>query len=82
MDDGELATAGSQMLQVPPSFNEASRTVKAFVFLAASLLKVKRLQASPGKLVARSEADDDDSCKAECGDLCAADGGEKAKACS
>ena len=40
-DDGKLATARSRMTTFPPRFGEASDTARTFVFLAASLLKVK-----------------------------------------
>ena len=58
--DGKLDKAFSQMPQLPPHFNEACNAAKTFVFLAASLLKVKKLQPFPGKLVVRPEADSND----------------------
>ena len=42
-DGGEIATARSQMPQFPPSVSKSCHTVKAFFFLAASLLKEKKL---------------------------------------
>ena len=56
-DEGKLATARSRMPQLPLRFSDTSHTAKMFVFLAASVLKVKKFQPSPGKLVARLEAD-------------------------
>ena len=46
-DSDKLATARSQAPIVPLCFSEASHAAKMFVFLAASLLKVKKLQPSP-----------------------------------
>ena len=60
VDDDKLATAHSQMPQLPPRFSEASHAAKTFLLLAASLLKVKKLQASPGKLVLCPEVDSSD----------------------
>ena len=45
-DDSELASACSQMTQLPPRFIKASHTARTFVLLVASLLKVKKLQPS------------------------------------
>ena len=50
-DDGKLATARSRTPQLPPRFNEASYASKKFFFLHASVLKVKKFQSFPGKLV-------------------------------
>ena len=63
-DDGKVATARSQMPQIPPRFSESSHAAKMFFFLAVSLLKVKELQPSPSKLVVRAKGDGSDLCKA------------------
>ena len=42
-EDGKLATAHSQMSQLPPCFSEASHAAEMILFIAASLLKVKSL---------------------------------------
>ena len=55
-DDGKLATARSRTPQLPPCFNEASHKAKTFFFLPASVLKVKKFQSFPGKLVVCPEA--------------------------
>ena len=47
--------------------SEASHAPKAFLFPAVSLLKVKKLQPPPGKLVLRPEADGSDLCVADSG---------------
>ena len=52
------------MPQLLPHFSEASYAPKMF-FLAASLLKVKKLQPSPGKFVVRPEAGSRDLCVAD-----------------
>ena len=65
-DDGKLATACSQMPQLPPCFSKASLVAKTF-FLAVSLLKVKELQPSSSKLVPHAEADSSDLCEADGG---------------
>ena len=50
-DNGKLATARSRTPQLPPCFNEVSHAAKTFFFLPASVLKVKKFQSFPGKLV-------------------------------
>ena len=62
-----LATARSQMPQLPPRFSKASHAAKTFFFLAVSLLKAKELQRSPGKLVVCAEGDGSDLCEADSG---------------
>ena len=63
-DDGELATACSQMPQLPRCFYDAFHAAKTF-FLAASLLQVEKFQSSPGKLVVCPEAGGSDLYKAD-----------------
>ena len=65
VDNGDLATARSQMPQLPPRFSETSCVAKTFTFLAVSLPKMKKLQPSPSNLVVRPEADSSDPCKAD-----------------
>ena len=50
-DDGKLATARSRTPQLPPCFSEASHVTKTFFFLAASMLRVEKLQLSLDKSV-------------------------------
>ena len=68
-DDGKLATARSRTPQLPTRFNEASREAKTFFFLPASVLKAKRFQSSPGKLVVCPEAGGSDLSEADGGYL-------------
>ena len=63
-DEGKLATAPLRVPQLSPHFSEAFHTAKTFVFLAASLLTVKRCQPFPSKLV-HPEVDGSDLCKAD-----------------
>ena len=56
-DNGKLATAHSRIPQLPSHFNEAFHSAKMFFFLAASLLKVKKLQPSHSKFVVHPEED-------------------------
>ena len=60
------------MTKLPHCFNEASHAARTFVFLAASLLKVKNLQTFPVKLVVHPEAEGSDPCEADCGELATA----------
>ena len=71
-DDGKLATARSRTPQLPPRFNEASHAAKTFFFLTASVLKVKKFQSFPGKLVVCPEAGGSDLSKADGGYLATA----------
>ena len=45
------------MPQLLPHFSEVSNATKTFFFLAVFLIKVKKLQPAPGKLVVLPEAD-------------------------
>ena len=49
------------------ALSEASHATKTFFFLAASLLKLKKLQVAPGKVVVSDEADGSDLCVADRG---------------
>ena len=48
-------------------FSEASHAPKTFFFLAASLLKVKKLQLRPGRLAGLPETDGSELCVADRG---------------
>ena len=50
-----------------PWFSETHPAPKTFFFLAASLVKVKKLQPLQGKLVGRPEVDGSDLCMADSG---------------
>ena len=67
VDGDDLCRARSRTLELLSHFSEAFRAPKTFSFLAASLLKVKKLQTPRGKLVLRSEADGSDLCVADSG---------------
>ena len=56
-----------QMPQLLLHFIKTFHAPKTFRFLAASLLKVKKLLPIPGKLVVHLEADSSDLCVAESG---------------
>ena len=66
-DEDKLATAHSQMSQLPPHLSKTFHAVKTFFFLAASLPKVKKHQPFSGSLytVVRSEADGSDLCEGD-----------------
>ena len=55
MNDGELATACLRMSQVHPSFSKASRAMKVFLFLVATLPKMKKIWTFLSGFVARFE---------------------------
>ena len=66
-EEGKLATTRSRTPQLPNRFSEASHATKTFFFLDESLLKVKQLQPSPGKLVVCAEGDGSELCETKGG---------------
>ena len=62
VDHNKLITAHTRMPQLPPHFSEASHAANMLFFLPSSLLKVKKLQPSPSKLVVCPEADGSGFC--------------------
>ena len=60
VDNYEIAKAHSRMAILPPRFSKVFQAARTFAFIVASLLKVKKLQPFPVKLVVRPEAESDD----------------------